>query len=269
MIRLDRHPDPRFAPVAEIVLDRPRKRNALTPEMLRALDHHARALADDPACRAILIRGEGPAFCAGFDLTLCREDPGALADMLRALSTATRTLRRALKPVVVAAHAAAIAGGCALLAAADLVIADQHATFGYPVVKLGISPAVNAYLLSLAVGPRAARERLLDPNLITAHDARRIGLVHRLVDLPEDTLPRAQLEAVKLAEKPPAAFAATKQWLNEIEAADRDDSYTPGLDASLSLLIPPPSSQSPTQPTPHPTTPAAQNHKTNQNPNSF
>lgn len=236
MIAVHRHTDPRFAAIAEIAFDRADKRNALTPGMLDDLCARIGDLERDDSCRAILLRGEGRVFCAGFDLSLCRENSDALAAMLRGLSAAVRLLRRVPKPVVIAAQGGAIAGGCALLAGADLVIGDRDAKYGYPVVTLGISPAVNSPLLIRAIGPRAARERSLDPALITGEEARRIGLIDRVVDIPEDVLPRAQIEAAKLAEKPLAALAATKRWLNEIEGSDSDAEFDRALAASMALV---------------------------------
>lgn len=236
MVSLRRHTDPRFQCVVEIIFDRPEKRNALTPAMLESLLEHVRALDSDPSCRAILLAGEGSTFCAGFDLSLCKENSDALAAMLRGLAEAIRALRETNKPVVIAAQGAAIAGGCALLAAADLVVTHQSAKLGYPVVRLGISPAVNAPALCAAVGPRAARLRLLDPEVFTGLDALHIGLAHLCVDLPEDTIPRAQIVAAQLAAKPPAALAATKSWLREVEQTLRGDHAQQALDASLALV---------------------------------
>jgi methylglutaconyl-CoA hydratase len=236
VIRIERHEQPRFAGVAELVIDRPAKRNALTPQMLDELNRAALELSADQSVRAILLRGEGTAFCAGFDLSLCVQSSEPLAAMLTGLSVLIRTLRRSPKPVVIAAHGAAIAGGCALLGAGDLVITDQYAKLGYPVVKLGISPAVSAPSLALAVQGRCARERLLDPALISGIEAARIGLVSRCVDLVEDVLPRAQIEAATLGEKPPHAFAATKRWLATIEGADHDAAFDAALSASLALV---------------------------------
>lgn len=236
MVRIERHLDPRFAGVAEIVLDRADKRNALTPEMLDCITESIATLSADTTARAILLRGEGAVFCAGFDLSLCKENSAALAEMLRGLSRVVRALRRAPKPVVIAAHGGAIAGGCALLAGGDVVIGDLRAKYGYPVVRLGISPAVNAPLLRIAIGSRSARERCLDPELIAGDQARRIGLLDRLVDIPEDVVPRAQIESARLGGLPPQAFAATKLWLNEIDGSDRDDVMHRALEASLSLV---------------------------------
>lgn len=228
--------DPAFAGVAEIVLDRPDKRNALTPAMLEALIHAASVLDADPAIRAVVVRGEGSVFCAGFDLPMCLEVAGVLGELLRGLSHAVRALRRLSKPVVMAAHGAAIAGGCALLGGADLVITDQYAKLGYPVLRLGISPAVSAPTLRLGLNGRHARERLLDVGLISGLEAARIGLADRAVDLAEDVVPRAQIEAATLARKPPGALAATKRWLNEIEGTLGDEEFERALAASMALV---------------------------------
>lgn len=225
-----------FAGLGEIVIDRPEKRNALTPEMLEAITAGIATLEADAAARAIVLRGEGTTFCAGFDLTLCREDSAALGAMLRGLSDAVRALRRCARPVVVGARGAAIAGGCALLAAADFVVTHAAAKFGYPVVALGISPAVNAPYLLNAIGERAARAKLLDPRIFDGEEARRLGLASVLVDLPEDVTPRAQVEAMRLASKPPAAFAATKAWLNELEGSLDDARLARALEASMALV---------------------------------
>lgn len=237
VVRLrDASTDPGFGAVGEIVLDRPDKRNALTPRMLDAIIAAAGELDADASIRAIVLRGEGAMFCSGFDLSLCRRDSGALRELLAGLSRAIRALRRASRPVVIAAHGGAIAGGCALLGGADLVVTDQHAKLGYPVLRLGISPAVSAPTLRLSLAGRHARERMLDTGLISGAEAGRIGLADRVVDLPEDAVPRAQIEASKLAGKPPAAIAATKRWLNEIEGSLDDETFDRALDASLALV---------------------------------
>lgn len=238
MIRVLRHGNAsgRFEGLGELVLDRPEKRNALTPDMLDQLVAGARDLGEDPGISAVVLRGEGEVFCAGFDLSLCREDSAALAAMLSGLSLSVRALRRLPKPVVIAAQGAAIAGGCALLGGADLVVTHTSAQLGYPVVRLGISPAVSAPSLERQIGGRATRERQLDPALITGQEARRLGLAGLCVDLPEDTVPRAQIEAQKLADKPTAGMRATKAWLNTIDGSMDDADPVRALRASLSLV---------------------------------
>lgn len=222
--------------VAQIILDRPEKRNALTVEMLDQLAHHAATLAGDDAVRCVILCGQGPAFCAGFDLMLCKDDDRMLARMLTGLSAAVRAIRRMPQPVVVAAHGAAIAGGCALLGAGDIVITHSDAKLGYPVVTLGVSPAVSAPSLANLTGLGAARRLLLDPALITGAEATRLGLAHRCVDWSEDVVPKAQALAEHLAAKPPGSLRATKRWLNEIDGSLNDVPFDAALHASLSRV---------------------------------
>jgi enoyl-CoA hydratase/carnithine racemase len=220
--------------VAIIILDRPEKRNALTPEMFAAL----RAAIEDAragSAAALLLAGNGPVFCGGFDLALCAQRPGTLQQLLEQLFETIALLRSLAFPVVIAAHSAAIAGGCALLGGADIVIADRGARFGYPVITLGISPAVSAPFLRLAVGDGPCRTRLLEAALISAADALRQGLVHELVEAPEAVRPRALELAGALAAKPRHAMAATRTWIAEVERELFPVDPRRGLEASLAL----------------------------------
>jgi methylglutaconyl-CoA hydratase len=221
---------------AEIVLDRGAKRNALTPSVLGAVRGAVERLGGEREVGAIVLAGEGRSFCAGFDLGMMAAEAASLRSMLAGLSECVGAMRRCPKPVVVAAHGAAVAGGCALLAGADLVVADQRCKLGYPVTMLGVSPAVSAPTLANAIGLGAARRRLLDPGLIDGAEGRRVGLVHVVVDSAEDARPRGQIEAQRLAGKPAAAVAATKRWLNRLEGSDADGGMSAGLDASLALV---------------------------------
>ncbi len=231
MIRVE-HLEP--SGVVEIIIDRPEKRNALTPDMQRNLTD-ALARAHESHARAVLLSGAGDVFCAGFDLALCRDDPSAMGDLLSTLSRALRAIRRLSCPVVVAAQSAAVAGGCALLSACDIVVADRAATLGYPVVRLGVSPAVTSPLLRLSLNPARTRERLLDPATITGERAHELGLVHHLADTPPQVRPRALALASDLAAKPPHALSVTKRWLNELDGSDNDALFTDALRASLSI----------------------------------
>ncbi len=231
MIRLSADGDVRV-----IALDRPERRNALTPAMLDALND---AISRCVGARAVVLVGEGAVFCAGFDLKLCADDPSGktLAALLTGLSKAVRGLRALEASVVVGVHGAAIAGGAALLGAGDVVVSEGAARIGYPVVKIGVSPAVSAPFLEASVGGSGVRERLLDPELIDAVRAHEIGLVHELVD--GDVRGRAMEVAHALAGKPRGGMVATKRWVDEIQ-----DSMGPlganagerALEASLSIV---------------------------------
>lgn len=235
MIRVEHHLDQK-GPFAEIIIDRPEKRNALTVAMLDQMHDAAMSVAADESARALVVRGEGKVFCSGFDLTPCVEEPEVLRALLVSLSRLVRTLRRHPRPVIIAAHGAALAGGCALLGAADIVVTHLTAQLGYPVVKLGISPAVSAHTLGLVVTASRARGLLLDPRTISGEEARRIGLAQYCVDTPEDTVPRAQIEAMQLAAKPPESIRRTKAWLNEVDGSLDDAAMDASLAASLSIV---------------------------------
>jgi methylglutaconyl-CoA hydratase len=234
VIRVEHLPDPARG-VAEIILDRPDKRNALTPDMLRELVRAAEQCNVDDDVRAIVLRGEGRVFCAGFDLDLCRDDQSVLPALLRELSAAVRALRRARIPVVCAAHGGAIAGGCALLGGADIVVTDMRAKLGYPVTRLGISPAVTTPALCANVTGSGARRLLLAPSLVDGEAAQRLGMAHLVVETPEDVTARAQIEAGKLARKPTSGLQATKAWMNTLDGTADDHPFDRALEVSLSL----------------------------------
>ncbi len=224
-----------------VTLNRPDKRNALTPDMLRQL---AAAFDITDATRAVAVLGAGKTFCAGFDLKSepPTQDHALLRAQLNALATAIIAMRTCPAPVVLGVHGAAVAGGCALLGGADVVIAEPSAKLGYPVVRLGISPAVSCPFLHGAVAGRA-RAITLDPALISGKRAREIGLVHDLAetsspDAPGETVARKTLrEAHAIASKPGDGARATKAWTLRIENLDAG-TIAQGLSASLDALGP-------------------------------
>jgi enoyl-CoA hydratase/carnithine racemase len=211
------------AGIATITLCNGPKRNALTLAMLEDVAGAIRAAArrarpDADGVNAILLHGEGPMFCSGFDLDACHADANVLRKLLAGLAAVVRLMRDEIDvPVVVAAHGGAIAGGCAMLGGADVVIADAQATFGYPVTMLGLSPAVSAPNMRRAMSDGATRARLLQPSLVTGAEATRLGLVHESVATAAEVLPRATAVAQQLAAKPAGAARITKAWLAKVE----------------------------------------------------
>lgn len=230
--------------VRSIVFDRPGKRNALTPAMLDGLVAAVRAVTvgkgDDAAVRAILLRGEGKSFCAGFDLDLCKDDgpeQPTMRALLSGLSSAVEAMRACPRPVVIACHGAAVAGGCALLGGADYVIADRGAKLGYPVVRLGISPAVSAPFLIDGVGAGNARRRLLDSELFDGAAGARMGLVHELVETRDEVLPTAADAARTMASRSVQGMKTTKAWALECGGEKKMAGRAArALDTSLSLV---------------------------------
>jgi enoyl-CoA hydratase/carnithine racemase len=219
--------------VAIIRLDRTEKRNALTPKMLANL---CGAIDRAVSAKAIVLSGVGDVFCAGFDLTLCRDDDAVLGELLAGLSRAVRAIRQAACPVVASAHGAAIAGGCALVASCDIVVTNRDAKLGYPVVRLGISPAVNAPVMLASIGDGPTRARSLDPALIDGEEALRIGLAHYCLETAGECEPCAVKLAQDLERKPRHALAYTKRWLGQLDGALDETALDKSLEASMSLV---------------------------------
>lgn len=219
-----------------LTLTRPEVRNALTPGML---DEFTGLIGDvGTRSRCLVIAGEGPVFCAGFDLSLCRGAPdgSAMRALLGGLDGAVRAMRGCPCPVVVACRGAAIAGGCALVAGADFAVADRGARLGYPVVLLGVSPAVSGPTLVPRVGAGAARARMLDPGLVSGEEAARMGLVTDLVGAGDEVAPAAMALAGMLAAKGRGALEATKRWLGVLDGTGPGVVGAPdGLGVSLGL----------------------------------
>ncbi len=224
--------------VTTISLDRAVKRNALTPEMSarleRAVEDAGRA-ARAGETNAVVLTGEGDVFCAGFDLSLCKDDDTVLERLLRGLSACVRALREVPCPVVVSAHGAAIAGGCALLGGCDIVVTHRGAKLGYPVLPLGISPAVSAPTLASLTGMGHARALQLGGRVVSGEDAHRMGLAHECVGSAEECRTRAAGVAEELAAKAPHALAATKAWLRELDPAG-EGPIDAALRASLAVV---------------------------------
>src|SRR5690606_12641741 len=114
-----------------------------------ALERRVHAIASDSSARVVLLTGAGHAFCAGFDLGAAVEQPALMAHFIQRLSDINRSIRRLPQVVVAAVQGAAIAGGCAILSACDFVVVCPDATLGYPVHRIGVSPAVTLPLLRL------------------------------------------------------------------------------------------------------------------------
>jgi len=157
-----------------------------------------------------------------------------MRQLLSGLSTVVRTMRAIKVPIVLGVHGAAVAGGCAILGGADIVIADARAKLGYPVVKIGVSPAVSAAFMMASITPGAVRTRLIDTELISGAEALKIGLVHEVVKGCDDVRGRAVEIAEVLAKKPGTGVQATKSWLNEITHPMTENAQR-GLEVSLSL----------------------------------
>ena len=177
--------------VARVTLNRPEVRNALNGAMLADLDAAWRRREDDPAARAIVLRGAGErAFCAGADLkgvgdrgtTLqARESFGSLARILEHMA-------RMRTPIIAQVHGYALAGGCGLAAGCDVVVAADDTVFGLPEIKVGLLPLTVMAPILRAVGRKRGMLMILSGEPVPARDAYEMGLVSWIV-------PRGELES--------------------------------------------------------------------------
>lgn len=172
--------------VARLTLNRPEKRNAFDDVMVQELTQAFLAAAKDPVVKVIVLSANGPAFCAGadleylarvssYDLEANRADSVKLVQLLKVMAEIR-------KPIVASVNGPALAGGCGLATACDFVIAaKEHATFGYPEVRIGFIPAIVTVMLLRRVSEGVARELILEGRTIDAAEAFRIGLISEVV----------------------------------------------------------------------------------------
>jgi len=214
------------AGVLTLTLSRPEKRNAIDAAMVEALHRELERAELDAKVRLVLLRGAGKDFCAGADLAelLASADQAAEqneADALR-LGNVFLRMRRLPKPVVAAVHGRALAGGCGLATACDLVLAHADATFGYPEVRRGFVPAMVIAMLRRAVGEKAAVDLVLTGRLLTAAEALGMGLVSRV--MPAERFERdVEDAAAELARSSPSALALIKQQVYELDDRSFED----------------------------------------------
>ena len=217
--------------VLGLTLNRPDKRNALDTPMVDALLAGLERADLDAAVRVVAVRGAGKDFCAGADLAELLQSAGqSIADNEAGamhLGEVFIRMRRLPKPVVAVVHGRALAGGCGLATACDLVVAHADAAFGYPEVRRGFVPAMVMAMLTRAVGEKVAFDLVGTGRLLTAEEARYAGLVARVFpggSFEEDT---AALLG-ELAGASASALALIKQQLYEIEGRSFEEAIALG-----------------------------------------
>lgn len=195
--------------VATLTLNRPDSLNALSDGLISALQDQFDRLAEDPAIRAIVLKGAGRAFCAGHDL---REMQGkrqaadggreAFQALFASCSRMMTTIPRLPQPVIAQVHGVAAAAGCQLVASCDMAVAAETARFGVNGVNIGLFCSTPMVALSRNIPRKHAFELLTTGDMLGAARARDLGLVNRVVPedrLQEDTRSLAETVAAKLA----------------------------------------------------------------------
>ncbi len=170
--------------IATITLNRPEKRNALNDDLVIELKNALRDADADAHLRAIVLRGAGKDFCSGADLSALQKI--AESDVLENLADAENLLelfvliRKIKVPVIAAVHGRALAGGCGLATACDIVLACESARFGYPEVKIGFVAAMVTAILRRNLSEKRAFELITQGFEFSAVEAERIGLLNRV-----------------------------------------------------------------------------------------
>lgn len=192
-------------PIVWLTLNRPDKRNALSLELMGNMIEKLERVADDKEARILVIRGNGPAFCAGHDLSEMAgpdHDIHHLREIFSRCSEMMLLLQKLPQPVLAQVHGIATAAGCQLVAACDMAIAEVGARFATPGVKIGLFCTTPMVPLVRVVGRRRAMEMLMSGRFVSAEEAEGFGLVNRIV--PAD----------KLADE-------TRNWAMELAQASR------------------------------------------------
>jgi methylglutaconyl-CoA hydratase len=210
--------------IARITLTRPEVRNAFNDAVIQELKAAFETVGARDDVRAVVLAAEGPAFCAGADLNWMRRmadytrdenvaDAGQLAAMLKAIYECP-------KPTMAAVQGDVFAGGMGLVAACDMAVSVDSATYCLSEVKLGLIPATISPYVIRAMGARAAHRYFLTAERFNAQEAHRIGFVHELVNGPEALSAKVDELAQALCNASPAAVRAGKRLV--LDAAERE-----------------------------------------------
>jgi methylglutaconyl-CoA hydratase len=203
------------AGVRTITLNRPERRNAMTPEMQSELIAAMQEAAAS-SCRVVVLRGAGDAFCSGLDLTALQGMSDKSAADYRAdaerIAILFRTLYELPKATIAAVHGAAIAGGTGLATICDFTLAVPSAKFGYTETRIGFVPAIVSAFLALQIGDKRSRDLLLTARLFDAAEAHRLGLVNEVI-FPDTLDERVRTLAQGLVANGPEAIGATKRLM--------------------------------------------------------
>ena len=202
--------------IATVTINRPQRKNAVTGDMWAQLAETFRSLSADSDVRCVVITGAGGEFCSGADLS-ARSASGKQVHQLAAMrhvNDAALSLHRMPQPTIAKVRGVAVGAGCNLALGCDLVVASETARFSEIFAKRGLSVDFGGtWLLPRRVGLHRAKELALFGDIISAADARELGLVNRV-------LPDGELDAFvdgwakRLAAGPPIALALTKRMLN-------------------------------------------------------
>lgn len=230
----ERHED-----VLTLTLNRPDQFNALSEEMLAALQAEFDRCADDSAVRAVVLAASGKAFCAGHDLKQMRSHAGDQAYYRQLFEQCGRLMQSIVHcpvPVIARVHGTATAAGCQLVASCDLAIASESARFAVSGINVGLFCSTPAVALTRNVPLKAAFEMLVTGRFISADEAQRTGLINHAV--PAEELDRALSALVQtICEKSPVAVRTGKAMYRRQCGMDLDKAYAYASDVMAENMM--------------------------------
>lgn len=222
--------------VARITLNRPEKRNALNETLVAGLKNALKQANANDAVRVVVLSGAGQDFCSGADLAALQKISEAsaaenVADA-HSLMELFMLMRQVTVPVIAAVRGKALAGGCGLASACDLVLASTNARFGYPEVKIGFVPAMVMAILRRNVSEKRAFELLTRGAEIGAAEAKDLGLVNQVFS--EDSFESEVTAYARGFEKlSKSAIALTKTLLYQTDGMAFGEALETGVDVNV------------------------------------
>jgi methylglutaconyl-CoA hydratase len=218
--------------IARVTLNRPDKRNALDQESIAEVKDAVGAAERDPECRVVLLSGAGKDFCSGADLAGLEKTAQAsvLDNMADARNMAELFLmmRNHRCPIIAAVQGRALAGGCGLATACDIVLASESAQFGYPEVNIGFVPAMVMAILRRSVSEKAAFELVATGEIVSVALAYELGVIQRVYPDAQFT---AEVEsyAARLALKSASAVMLSKRLLYQMDSMSFEAALEAGV----------------------------------------
>ena len=223
-----------------LTLNRPEKRNALDDELIAALKAALSEVDADDGVKCVVIRGAGKDFCSGADLSALQKIANAsLKENLedaRSLGELYNLIRNVRIPVIAAVRGRALAGGCGLAMACDLIVAETNAKFGFPEVKIGFVPAMVAAIVRRNMSERRAFATLTLGEEMTARDLHTAGIIHAVTDEADF---EATLNALtdRYTSLSASAVQMTKRLLYDIDALTFDAAIEQGAQTNATARM--------------------------------
>lgn len=224
--------------ITTLELNRPQQFNALSDELLAALQHHLDDIATDTSIRCVVLAAAGKAFCAGHDLKQMRSKPqlSYYQDLFKRCSQVMKRIQALPIPVIARVHGIATAAGCQLVASCDLAIASTDAKFAVSGINVGLFCSSPAVALSRNVSTKHAFDMLITGRFIDAQTAQNWGLINEAV-APEQLNEAIAQKIATIISKSPASIRYGKAMFYKQKQMDLDQAYDYAADVMAQNMM--------------------------------